>query len=280
MLNFLTKNELQQFEELGFVGPFPFLEPEEVNSITEKLTVAKRKFFFVNNILSRTPLLKEKLSELRWGQAKWHKGIHATAPLVCQLAADAAIVDRMTSILGEDVLLWSSMVLNIKPSDRKPTWHTDAELRDWNQWEGATAWLALSNVDENSGMKIITRSHRLPLTSEEIRQKSGLDTSDDDAVLQAARQIDPKCECVAVNTKPGEFFIFATRAWHTGRKSTTQKVRNSVIFQYSKPSMEVRMPVHPDPPVVWNSRSLPCILVRGTDKYSKNRLVKPPKITI
>ncbi|RUT00247.1 non-ribosomal peptide synthase [Dulcicalothrix desertica PCC 7102] len=279
MGSFLTKKELQEFEELGIVGPFTLLDPNQVDSITKKLTVEKRKFFFANNIISRIPLLKDQLSEASWGKGKWHKGLHASAPLVYKLATESVIVDRIASIIGQDILLWSAMVLNVKPSDRNPSWHTDAELRDWSQWEGATAWLALSNVDEQSGMKVITRSHRLPLTSEEVRQKLGVNTSDDDAILQAAREFDPKCECVSVNTKPGEFFIFATRAWHTGRKSATQKVRNSVIFQYSKPCVEIKMPVHPDPPVVWDSRSLPCILVRGNDEYGKNRLVKPPKIT-
>jgi non-haem Fe2+, alpha-ketoglutarate-dependent halogenase len=276
MTFFLTEDELQQFKELGVVGPFHLLDPHEVDSVTKKLTSAKRKFFFANNILSRIPQLQAQFSEAKWGKAKWHKGIHVSAPLVYKLATESAILDRMSSILGQDILLWSSIVLNIKPSDR-PAWHTDAELRDWNQWEGATSWLALSNVDEHSGMKVITRSHCLPITIEEIRQKSGLDAFDDDAVLQAAHQFDPKCECIAINTKPGEFFIFATRVWHTGRKSAQQKIRNSIIFQYSKPSVEVKMPVSPDIPVVWDTRSLPCILVRGSDEYGKNRLVAPPK---
>lgn len=276
MTSLLIKHELQQFEELGFIGPFPLLKPDTVDSITKKLTNAKRKFFLVNNILSKIPLLKDKFSEIQWGKAKWHKGLHTSEPLIYQLATEPAIIDRISAIIGPDILLWSSIVLNIKPSER-PSWHTDAELREWNQWEGATAWLALSNVDEQSGMKVITRSHLLPLTVEEIRQKSGLDVFNDDAVLQAARQFEPKCECFAINTKPGEFFIFATRAWHTGGKFFEQKVRNSVIFQYSKPSVEVRMPVNPEPPVVWDTRSLPCILVQGNDEYGKNRLVAPPK---
>jgi non-haem Fe2+, alpha-ketoglutarate-dependent halogenase len=271
-----TKDELEQFEELGFMGPFPLLKPEVVDYVTQQLTVAKRQLFFANTILSRISPLRKKFSEARWGKAKWHKGIHVTEPLIYELATESAILTRVSAIIGPDILLWGSMVLNIKPSDRAPAWHTDAELRDWDHRQAATAWVALSNVDENSGMKVITRSHRIPVSLEELRQKSYIDTFDDHAVLQAAREFDPECECIAVNTKPGEFFIFATRAWHTGRKSTQEKVRNSVIFQYSKPSIAVKMPVNPEPPVVWDSRSIPCILVQGNDDYGQNTLVAPP----
>lgn len=269
----LTKAELEQFQELGFAGPFRLLEPEKVDSITQALAAEKAKFFFLNRVLSRAPGLKKQFSEARWGKAKWHKGIHVVSPRVYQISKEPAILDRVASIVGEDVILWGSLMLTVDSSD-KPSWHVDAECRGWDLLEGASVWLALSNVDEQSGMRVITRSHHIPSATPEDLKRTGLDIYSDQAVLESVRQFEPESECVSVKTNPGEFFIFARNLWHTGGKGV--KVRNSLLLQYSRPTTTVRKPLTFDPPMVWDSRPVPCILVRG-ENQDKKVIVAPPR---
>lgn len=272
MLNSLTEEELEQFQELGFVGPFRLLEPERVDSITKALAAEKDKFFFLNRSLSRIPGLQKQFSEARWGKAKWHKGMHVVSPKIYQISKEPAILDRVSSIIGEDVILWGSLMLTVKP-DGKPSWHVDAECRGWDLFEGASVWLALSNVDEKSGMRVITRSHHLTDSPEELKHH-GLDIYNDEAVLDVARKFEPESQCISVITKPGEFFIFARHLWHTGGKGS--KVRNSLLLQYARPSTTVRKPLTFNPPVVWDTRPVPCILVKG-ENQDKKVLVAPPK---
>ena len=268
----LTKDELDKFQTFGFVGPFRFIEPEGVDFVTKELAQEKAKFFFLNRILSRFPGMKQKLLVKRWGKAKWHKGIHAISPKIYQASADCAITDRVASIIGEDIILWGSLMLTVKPSDN-PSWHVDAECREWDLGEGASVWLALSNVDQESCMRVITRSHNLTVSPEELKH-NGLDIYDDKAVLKAVKKFEPESECVSVHTKPGEFFIFARNLWHTGGKGS--KTRNSLLLQYSRPTTTIRKPLTFDPPVKWDSRAVPCTLVRSKHQ-DKKIFVAPPK---
>lgn len=137
----LTKTNLEEFKELGFTGPFQLIEPEAVQSITKELASEKAKFFFLNRVLSRVTLLNQHLIEARWGKGKWHKGIHAISPKICQFASKPEILDRITPIIGEDIILWGSLMLTIRPDD-KPSWHVDAECREWDLFESANVWLA------------------------------------------------------------------------------------------------------------------------------------------
>ena len=41
----LNDKELQQFQELGFVGPFNFLEPQDVDSLTASKSFIKRSLW-------------------------------------------------------------------------------------------------------------------------------------------------------------------------------------------------------------------------------------------
>jgi Phytanoyl-CoA dioxygenase (PhyH) len=270
----LTADELEKFQKLGFVGPFPLIALDEVDNLTKALSAESSKFKFLGRVLyvlSRVPGLK-KLSELQWGEAKWHKGIHAISDRVYQIATESAILDKVASLIGENILLWASLILVVSPR-KKPWWHTDSECREWDMLEGVSVWLALSNVDEQSCMRVITRTHNLQAIPE-VLKKDGLDIYDDEALLAAAREFEPESECISVYTKPGEFFIFATRLWHTG--STGSKVRNSLLMQYCRPSTNARKPLTFDPPVVWDSCVVPRILVRGTIDDKIDGLVEPP----
>jgi Phytanoyl-CoA dioxygenase (PhyH) len=273
VFNHLTAAELEQFQKLGFAGPFPLIALDEVNNLTKELSAESRRFKFsgrVLYVLSRVPGLKQ-LSKLQWGEAKWHKGIHAISDRVYQISTKSAILDRVAAIIGENIMLWASLILVVNPR-KKLWWHTDSECREWDLFEGVSVWLALSNVDEQSCMRVITRSHNLKVIPETLKN-DGLDIYDDRAILDAVRQFEPESECISVYTKPGEFFIFATRLWHTG--GTGSKVRNSLLMQYCQPSTNARKPLTFDPPVVWDSCVIPCILVRGVNDDAIDDRLEP-----
>lgn len=268
----LKEEEFKQFEELGYAGPFKLFEPQEVESVTRELSKEKARLFLPNRLLSRIPVLKNNFKIARWGKAKWHKGIHVLSPKIYEISRRPEILDRLSSIMGGDIILWGSLMLNIKTSDN-PTWHTDAECRYWDLFEGVSVWIALSNVDQSNCMRVITRTHSFS----EIPR--GMKT--DEEVLEAAQKINPQCEYVAVDTKPGEFFIFARRLWHTGKKS--EKVRNCLLLQYSRPNTPVRIPTQFSDPIIWDSRPVPCLVVKGKapnysrqDTDDRKVILKPP----
>ena len=104
-----------------------------------------------------------------------------------------------------------------------------------------TVWLALKNLNGMTAMKVISRSHRLPVHPAQLRSSYGLDTSDDDAVVKSARELDSTCELNILDAKPGEFFIFSGRVWHS-IQNRSQHPRSAIIFQYSPTRAKVKMP--------------------------------------
>ena len=273
--NSLSEEELHKFRELGFVGPFKLIEPQNVDSITKELKESTAKAFAGKHLLNNLIKIPNRQEPcFVWGKAKWDKGIHAAVPQIHKISTNPVILDKVESIIGENILQSSAHILS-KKSNINFTWHGDVEHIEW---EGITVWIALANVTKQSCMSIITRTHNLPNYTypQELSNNSGLDLTDDRAVLEAAQKLDPKCELLSVDTKPGEFFIFAGRLWHSAKNSSSLE-RTSMIFQYCSPTETVKIPINLYPPLVWKSSPPPCLLVRGKDEYGRNLIVKPPK---
>ena len=269
----LSYEDLQKFRDSGMVGPFRLFADNEIESVHRKLITAKARLFFWHRILSRSLLLKNVFSETRWGKAKWEKGMHLVSPVTYAISTNSVILDKIDSIHGPNILQWGSVLITQRPKVMH-RWHVDA---DCLECDGVTVWLALKNVNEMTAMKVITRSHHLPVHPAQLNSSYALDTSDDNAVLKSARDLDSTCEINVLDVKPGEFVIFSGRIWHSIQNRSRQS-RSAIIFQYSPTRAKVKMPVDDGYqfPVVWDSRPVSCCLVRGTDEYGRNLIVKPP----
>lgn len=267
----LTSNEVQEFQEIGFIGPCRFSKPLETASLYEDLKQARFKLNFWNRILKTIPGNQNFLQEARWGKAKWNKGLHLVNSKAYQLATHPMLLDKVVSVLGPDILLWGSLV-TIQSPGQQHSWHADSEYLDS---EGVTVWLCLKSVEKQTPLKLMTRSHHLPTHPCELRHKTGLDARDDKAVLEAAQRLDKRCERVLVDAKPGEFVIFSRGLWHSIRNQSSQ-IRSAILFRYSPPSEKIkRIMNNYDYPFVWDSSSPPCCLVRGKDTYGHNTIVTP-----
>ena len=268
----LSADELQEFRKSGVAGPFQLLADHEVKAVRRKLSRAKAKLFFWHRILSRSLFLKDLFAHARWGKAIWHKGMHLTSPVACTLSTDDVILDKLECILGPSFLQWGADFINQKPG-RLHRWHVDA---DCLECEGITVWLALDNLNDLTAMKVISGSHRLRVHPAQLSKLNGLDTSDNDAILKAARQLDSTCELKILKAKIGQFFILYGNVWHS-IENRSQHSRSAITFQYSPTRAKVKMPAAGyEFPFVWDSRPVPCCLVRGIDEYGRNLLVNPP----
>jgi hypothetical protein len=269
----LSYEDLKEFQDLGVVGPFQLLADHKIESVLRKLRRAHAKLFFWHRILSHSLLLKNFFLEARWGKAKWQKGMHLVSPITYALSTSPVIVDKIESIRGPNLVQWGSMFITQKPGVLHD-WHVDA---DCLECEGITVWLALKNVNEMTTMKVITRSHHLPVYPAQLKSSHGLDTSDDDSVLESARELDATCELKVLDVKPGEFVIFSGRTWHSIH-NLSRHPRSAITFQYSPTRAKVRMLADGHDyqfPFVWDSRPVACCLVKGTDEYGRNLVVKP-----
>lgn len=246
----LSGAQLTRFQQEGYAGPFRLFDPPEAHRALATIRSHPR------------------------GLIPWVKGGHAVIREMYEIGARADLVHRTRSILGDDILLWGSLLIRQKPKGRHE-WHLDLE---YSHWDGVTIWLALQNVGRDSGMSVITRTHRMALTPQSLHASTGLDEGDDEMVLAAARRIDAQSELVHLPMRDGDFVIMHGRIWHATH-NRTKDARAALILQYAPTDSRVRIPksyesINP----AWRKSRPPCVLVHGKDEYGFNRLVDPARI--
>ncbi len=247
----LSAEDVKQFKEKGYIGPFSLFDEAEIDMLIEKCS------FYHELILPRM------------------KGIHAVVKQMAELALHPCIVTKLVPLLGNDLLLWGSQFINQKPR-HKHRWHIDVEHM---AWEGVTVWIALKNVISQESFSVITGSHLLPTTPQELHARHGLDLTNDVAVLNAAKMINANCEVECVKVENGQFIIFEGRLWH-GTKNLSAYMRKAIILQYTTPVHKVKTPKSNDyPHTRWYANSPACLLVHGQDSYNYNQLIQINEIS-
>lgn len=246
---------LRTFAQRGWVGPFPLLGLDQCDRlIATARTVAHHC------------VAPEKMDvRNRWSNfttLKWFKSLHEVHPTFCELAAHPAIVRIVTLLLGPDVLAWGVSAKRVK-AGKGHRWHVDAEQ---TLCDGVTVFLGLRNVDRQSTLKVLTGSHRLPASPQDLKLDS------DEQVLAHGRQHLCDCSLETVNPGDGGFFVLHGRLWH-GSNNTSSKDRDAMILQYCAPERRVRIPLTFDEPIVWSEELPGCALVAGSDRFQMNRLI-------
>ena len=254
----LSHDELERFGKDGWLGPYPLLTPEGVEHLDRAYSETGDMFSSKN-----LPWQAEDLDGFE--KCPWFKSLHAYVPAFCQVASHSALVNRLVSILGQDIIAWGVTVTRRRP-DQSHRWHVDVEHA---RCSGANVFIGLKNVSKESSLKLISGSHRIQLAPQ------SLGVLDDEAALIAIRPTGPASELVSVDMKEGEFIILHGKLWHSSHNKT-EYVRTAVLAQYSTPKAAVRIPLNWDEPIRWHSYQPPCILVSGQERFGLNNVVSPP----
>jgi len=149
-LNGLSAPEVETYRRDGLVHPEYRLPPDllsQMQSALNELLNATRGTPQESIICPHVPDLN---GLPRFITEKWLT--------LCTLPA---IVDRVVSVLGPDIILWGSQVF-CKPAGTglEVPWHQDGEYWPIQPLATCSAWIALDNVDiENGAMRYIPGSH-------------------------------------------------------------------------------------------------------------------------
>lgn len=190
---------------------------------------------------------------------------HIVIPLAAQIASDPRVLDRVESILGPDLLVWSAELFIKEPqTPHIVSWHQD--LTYWGLGETdqeLTAWIALSPATVKSGcMRFVAGSHKQ-------RIQPHNDTFSDDNLLSRGQEI-----AVVVNEddasnvilEPGQLSLHHGRMFHASGPNQSDDRRIGVAVRFVTP--EVRQMV---------AERDYAMLVRGADPKGNMRPVAPPK---
>ena len=192
----------------------------------------------------------------------WDKSLHAHLPDFKKLVNHPSLVERVSDILGPDIIAWGVSVTVRKPGQIH-RWHVDVEHK---QWRGVSAFIGLTGTSSLSSLKVISGSHNITDMPQTIK------ISNDIEALKEAKKRISSCEIQTISMSEGEFFIFDGLLWH-GSTNTGDSTRLAAIAQFSPTSERAGIPLSFDEPVRWHDSQPACLLVKGKDEYGRNVIV-------
>jgi len=139
----LNEKQLKDYEDYGFVAPINVLTLEEATKIKEEIEYIEKKW-------------PDELIGLG------RNNVHYISPIFDQVCHNSKILDAVESIIGKDILVGGT-TLFIKDTDKKGfvSWHQDAKYIGFEPHNWVTAWLAITDANEENGcMRMWSGSHK------------------------------------------------------------------------------------------------------------------------
>ena len=139
----LNEKQLKDYEDHGFVAPIDVLTLEEAKKIKEEIEYIEKKW-------------PDELIGLG------RNNVHYISPIFDQVCHNSKILDVVESIIGKNILVGGT-TLFIKDPDKKGfvSWHQDAKYIGFEPYNWVTAWLAITDTNEENGcMRMWSGSHK------------------------------------------------------------------------------------------------------------------------
>jgi non-heme Fe2+,alpha-ketoglutarate-dependent halogenase len=262
----LTADERARFARDGWVGPFPLLASDEAHALEPELArcfARTRGYFYPSDV---------RPGDVFYQDALWFQSLHALSPAIAAVGRRAEIVDRVASLLGDDLLQWAGIRFEQAPGAALH-WHTDTEF---DYFRSVGVWLGIQGTTPETALKIIPGSHRYATTPEDLQREHGLaygDLTSDGDVERWLGHSEPAADPVIqrVPVRDGEFVLLDGKLWHASdNPGPIERVAMGL-------DQRIRIPLTYLHPVIFDPTPPPCLLVRGEDRFGRNRLVDPPR---
>jgi non-heme Fe2+,alpha-ketoglutarate-dependent halogenase len=292
----LTAEELRGFQERGYFGPFTVYEVDEMRAHwrRERLRLMDR-----SNAVYQDLALSGNTNISNYDR-------HLDSPFLADHICRPEIVDRVSSVLGPDVLCWRSEFFPKYPGDEGTDWHqadtfANASGKPQIVWPDQgrefggtiTVWTAFTEANEETGcLQFIPGSHEQMNYDETKRmhyQPDAINAMEKDGVRRGffgydyrELQKDPdwkpdESQAVSMVMRPGQAIMFWSTLMHASlpHRGNTDEMRLGFAGRYVPTSVHV----YPDTDIIeeyGGTVSLErygAVLVSGQNKYDFNRIV-------
>jgi hypothetical protein len=198
------------------------------------------------------------------------EGVRGVAAFL-ELARDPDIIELVSSVIGEDVILWGCHVFCKPPYEGYETpWHQDGHYWPIRPLATCTVWVALEESDRGNGcLRVIPGSHRAKRLYEHLHEDRP------DLTLQQRLVSSSFDESAALDVElfPGEMSLHDVYMIHGARANKSPRRRTGVALRYmpatSHFDRELK-PVHGRSGVPVDFAHRPIWLLRGVDKSGRN----------
>ena len=256
----LSQDEITQYQEKGYVIPRFRLSEARVGELRETL----------DRLIRDNPGVRpEKLvsAHIEGDNGEGVKGSRA----FLDLARDPEIVDLVSDVLGDDVILWGCHVFCKPGGDGYETpWHQDGHYWPIRPLATCTAWLALDRSDrENGCLRVIPGSHKSRNSAEHLHEDRV------DLVLSQRTSDDAFDEGEAVDMvlDPGQMSLHDVYMIHGADANRSPRRRAGIALRYMPATSVFERNLNPVDgksgiPVSFANR--PLWLVKGQDRTGRN----------
>lgn len=243
----LVQAQVDRFRRDGFVAPVPVLEPAEVEALLTWLAA-----------FEAGPGASKK--ERR--EAHLRLKPHLLFPELYSVVQHPRILDAIESLIGPDILVWSSSFMIKDPEDGTfASWHQDSHGTRLHGDQLVSAWIALEDVGpENAAMQIIPGSHRQGSRPHRARP-------DHANLAVLGEHIEDEVDtssAVDVELRAGEMSLHHLHVVHGSPPNRSRRSRIGFVVRY--------FPAWMDAPGGLSS----ALLVRGEDLYGLHKPETPP----
>lgn len=177
----------------------------------------------------------DRLAEAHGGSLKRFDRAHLFFRWAYDLALHPRVVEAVSSILGDDVVVWGSLILSKPPhDDGYVAWHQDGAYAGFlGEATAVSAWIAFSESNAESGcMRVIPGSHRLRL-AHAVRDEPRNMLSHGQEI---AVEVDER-EAVDIVLRPGEMSLHHVDIIHGSNANRASWARTGFIVRYTTPQM-------------------------------------------
>ena len=210
----LTKLQIEQYHDQGFISPIRVISEQEALSIKDELEQVEKEFPEEINSESRNNL-------------------HLSFAFLDALAHNKIIVDAIEDLIGPDISLWASVMFIKEPSSKQyVSWHQDATYMGLDSLDFPTPWIALSPSNIETGcMTMIAGSHKTKIQNHE-------DTFAENNILTRGQVIQDVDESKAVDLilQPGEMSIHHGAVIHGSQPNNSNQRRIGFSLQSYMPN--------------------------------------------
>lgn len=293
----LTDEQVKTFCEQGFLGPFDLYDKREVKGIWHSVR---------RQLMDRSKCIYAAGDGLSGATNIVNYDRHFDIPELSKHICHPGIVDRVRSILGNDVFAWRSEFFAKYKGDEGTDWHQAANFAHasgkkqilWPQSNDdhlggtITVWTALTNSTKKNGcLQLMPGTHKELFYDEtqgmqydaQVINKKQKDSIKrgffgyDYRQLQIDKQWKPdESKAFPVEMKAGQFLIFWSTLMHASypHRSTQNDPRMGYVCRY----VPTEVKIYPDTDVLAEyGASVPldkygAVLVCGEDKYKHNRV--------
>jgi len=142
-MTYLSANQLKQYEDEGFISPINIFSKNKAKEIRNEIELIEKE-------------MPEELNK------SGRYNAHLISPLLDEVTHNSKILDAVESLIGEDILVCGTTLFIKNPNEKNyVSYHQDAKYIGLEPHNWVTAWVAVTDSNENNGcMRMWSGSHK------------------------------------------------------------------------------------------------------------------------